>query len=247
MIQDTGYVLKIRDYGEKDKIITFFTYNHGKITAFAKSAAKSLKRFGSKLEIGVKLNITLLSIKENRLKNLQKIEIAEQFPSFRSDLNQFTLLSIFLELIDKISAEDDQNKTAFMLLDSAISFIPRCKKNDNLLFSFQLKLITLSGFGLNLTNCNICNSTMENEFNFILDSNSFVCAKCMQNVSGKCIQLNEGIKKTILILLNLNLNQCERVIINSNYSKIIATILQNNIREIIGSDLMSFDFFKFIP
>ena len=43
-------VLKTKPYGESDKIVTFLSETHGKITGIAKGAKRSQKRFVNSLE-----------------------------------------------------------------------------------------------------------------------------------------------------------------------------------------------------
>lgn len=44
-------VLRSVDYGDSDKIVTLFTSGYGKISAIAKGAKRSMKRFGGTLEL----------------------------------------------------------------------------------------------------------------------------------------------------------------------------------------------------
>ena len=45
-----GFVLHARPYGESDRIVTFITEKHGKLTGIAKGARNSRRRFGGTLE-----------------------------------------------------------------------------------------------------------------------------------------------------------------------------------------------------
>ena len=54
-------VLNSVDYAESDRILTFFTREHGKLSGIAKGARRSKKRFVGKLDPGVRVKIELLS------------------------------------------------------------------------------------------------------------------------------------------------------------------------------------------
>ena len=51
-------LLKRLQYGDYDLILTLLTQSHGKLSVIAKSAKKSIKRFGGVLELFSGLNIT---------------------------------------------------------------------------------------------------------------------------------------------------------------------------------------------
>ena len=57
-LSTVGIVLRRREYGDFDLIVTFLTQDHGKITLIAKSAKKSAKRFPGILEPFSQLQIS---------------------------------------------------------------------------------------------------------------------------------------------------------------------------------------------
>ena len=48
-ILTAAIVLRVTDYGEADRIVTLLTESHGKVSALARGAKKSRKRFGAAL------------------------------------------------------------------------------------------------------------------------------------------------------------------------------------------------------
>ena len=54
-----GIILRVNDYGESDKLVTFFSPDIGKATAIAKGAKRSQHRFVNKLELFTLLLLTL--------------------------------------------------------------------------------------------------------------------------------------------------------------------------------------------
>ena len=46
-ITTPAIVLRTVDYGEADRVVTLFTREHGKLSALARGARKSVKRFGA--------------------------------------------------------------------------------------------------------------------------------------------------------------------------------------------------------
>ena len=56
----SAIVLRSFDYGESDRIITFYTDDFGKLTGIAKGARRSKRRFPNALELFSLSNICLL-------------------------------------------------------------------------------------------------------------------------------------------------------------------------------------------
>jgi DNA repair protein RecO (recombination protein O) len=51
-------VIRVSNYGESDKIVTFFTRDFGKIKGIAKGARRSRKRFQNALDLFSHLRLT---------------------------------------------------------------------------------------------------------------------------------------------------------------------------------------------
>jgi DNA replication and repair protein RecO len=59
--QTTAVILTIRDYGDIDRIVTFYTSDFGKVSGIAKGAKKSLKRFGAALDLFSHVNLSFFT------------------------------------------------------------------------------------------------------------------------------------------------------------------------------------------
>ena len=78
-------VLKSIDFGEADKIITFFTKDFGKIRGIAKSAKRSKKRFGAALEKGVYGRVEFFDKSNLALKRINSMEVISPAVKIWSD------------------------------------------------------------------------------------------------------------------------------------------------------------------
>ncbi|HLT29189.1 MAG TPA: DNA repair protein RecO, partial [Myxococcaceae bacterium] len=55
--RDEALLLSAVDHGESDRVVTFLTRRHGRLSAFAAGARRSKRRFGGTLEPFMHLNI----------------------------------------------------------------------------------------------------------------------------------------------------------------------------------------------
>ena len=86
-LQNTiGIVLKVVDFGESDKIITFYCAKEGKLSCIAKGAKRSTKRFVNKLEL-----FTLLDFQYNTRYTLPTLDQAELLDSFTALRTKYEL------------------------------------------------------------------------------------------------------------------------------------------------------------
>lgn len=109
MIEQETRALLLRavDYGEADKVCTFITPTRGKITAFARGARGSKKRFRGGLDAFVELEIGLRQRTPNAMATLTRSEAVRAFSSLGSDLARMASGSYALELTGR-ALEDEQ-------------------------------------------------------------------------------------------------------------------------------------------
>lgn len=172
-------VLKTFDHGESDKIITFFTAGFGKITAIAKGAKRSKKRFVAKLELFNHLHITFADNSHSSLMRIDEAELLNPFPPLRAHYPRFVCSTLTSELILNWTVDHDQDEEIFHLL---IWTFAQLTKNNPLptLLLFQLHLLTLLGFHLHLSSCCQCGAAVDNtrKFAFFSPKNGLVCSSC---------------------------------------------------------------------
>jgi len=79
---DEAVVLGTVDFGEADRIVTLFTRNHGRLSAFAAGARKSKRRFAGALEAGTHLTARLVTPRGDTPR-LDGADVHKSFPKLR--------------------------------------------------------------------------------------------------------------------------------------------------------------------
>ena len=90
-------VLRSWSFGESDKIVSFLTESHGKLTGIAKGAKRSRKRFANSLEPFSLVNLRFLD-RAAGLVFIQGCELVQVFKSLTARLDKFAL-SYFLRVV----------------------------------------------------------------------------------------------------------------------------------------------------
>ena len=201
------------DYGDFDLIITFLTYQQGKLTAIAKSAKRSTKRFSGILELFSLLDIVVTGSKG--LPVLTEASLSSPLNHIREDITKTAFASYWAELINDTLEEGRQLIAVFQLLDHVLRALDAGKIPDEVLsILFQMRLLTLSGLCPNLNYCCTCHSDMTDtgqyKINVDLAKGGVVCEHCTPySPEQRC--LSKGTIKQMQWLNTCELNKTGRI------------------------------------
>ncbi|NIS09472.1 MAG: DNA repair protein RecO [Candidatus Dadabacteria bacterium] len=188
-----AFVLKKIVYKEADYIISFYSSDFGKISCIARSAKKSSKRFGGRLEPFLNLKI---KIKPGirHIKYLEDCSIIKSYADIMNDLDKYKWGSFILEYIENLSEAEEQNRDLYELLQSSIEYI--CEKNDiiNMIPRFQYKALRCVGLTPELTACFSCGRDVTDEGYLSIRQGGIACIECGKK-SGAKVEGYKFIKK----------------------------------------------------
>lgn len=140
-------MLRRMDLGDYDILVTFFTANQGKISAVAKYAKKSVKRFAGMLELFSVLQVVCHSGRGKGLPVLQEAALIQPFYKIRYDIRKTAYASYWSELTNNWMEEGQENHDLFLLLQHVLEALDRAVIGDSeLSILFQIRFMELSGF-----------------------------------------------------------------------------------------------------
>lgn len=157
---DEAIVLRTRQYGESDLIVSLFTKGEGRLSGIAKGAKKSRKRFGSGLEIGSLIHLVYDELPQRELVILKEADRMERAPPWRSSWATITASSFALELAGKLLPERQCAENKFELLKEFLQNLSQENAQDWLL-SFEYHWLTLSGWEPSLEVCSLCGAHLK--------------------------------------------------------------------------------------
>lgn len=158
--KDKGYILKVRDFGEADKLVIALTENYGRVEAIARGASKITSRKRGSLDL---LNLVKFAFHEgSTLDIITEAELVEDFEPIKHDLYSISEIFYLLELIDRLAFGSDEEANVFFLLEQ---FLEKAKANwsnhELLVRGLELKLLSIAGFGPELTTCIHCGQLLK--------------------------------------------------------------------------------------
>ncbi len=143
---DLGIILKRSNLGEADKLITFYTQNHGKVTAIARGLRKPTSKRAGSLEL---FNIVKSSFIKGKgdLDTLAEVQILESNPGWRRYLGRVNLAYQLVEVVDKLTPDHQPHPEIFAILSQSLSQIGEFGRDWELkIKNLKLKILVELGY-----------------------------------------------------------------------------------------------------
>jgi len=109
-----GIVLKRVNFGEKDKLITIFTKNFGKLTVLAKGIRAIYSKKASHLELFN--HVSFYAACGRNLDIVTEAYTLETFPNLRRQLEKVAYTYNIVEVLDRLCAEHQEHNNVYILL-----------------------------------------------------------------------------------------------------------------------------------
>src|SRR3989338_2951714 len=139
-----GVILKRRDFGEADRIVTFYTRDFGKVTALCKGVRRPRSKKAGHLELGNWCKIFVA--KGKNLDLLTEIELKTAFGINEFSENKANKIYHFLEIVKNITPDGQRNQSTFILLIHFLKQIANGEDFNLVSTTFKIKLLSNLGF-----------------------------------------------------------------------------------------------------
>ncbi len=169
-------VIKSLDYKDNDKILTLFSLERGKITA----GIKGVKKSGAKLKFASEpfaFCEFILAEKQGRY-TVIGADYIDSFYNLRLDLLKYYASSVILETLNLLTSENEPSPEFFSLAISAIKSVNYQVGELKVLSGYLLKLIEISGYGLQTMLCSGCFEKINGRVFFLPKYAEFYCNSC---------------------------------------------------------------------
>jgi DNA repair protein RecO (recombination protein O) len=98
-------VLRTFDQGESDRVVHLYTAALGRVSAIAKGARRSKRRFPGTLEILSVADVRLVDPPRAQLMRLENAKLVRSFEAIPQRLGRYAIACQFLELLDRSTPE----------------------------------------------------------------------------------------------------------------------------------------------
>lgn len=176
--QSEGFVLRTFNIGELDKLVVFFSKDHGLIKGVAKGARKFGNRFGSSLEPLSHVKLYYYEKERRELVVISNSDLIESFFDLQKDLKATCSLSLFAELIEEFLPSSSGGDLLFRLLRSTLRSLKRGADLDFISAYFEAWFLKINGFLPEFKKCKKCRAEAEGTAWLSIKRDGLVCENC---------------------------------------------------------------------
>lgn len=179
-----GIVLKGQDFRDTSKILTLFTQRFGKLKVLAKGVKSPQSRMAGNLQQFCLVEIVFYKKEQSELHLLSQVELLDPQEEIYSNLTRLSYASAVLELVDRLTVEEESHPGLFSLLADTLEQIKTTPEEKLPLgvWSFALRMAANLGYRPNLAGCSVCSKKdLKGEFLlFSVEQGGLVCKGCAQ-------------------------------------------------------------------
>lgn len=183
-------IMRIKEFGESDLMVGFFTPDKGRLKGVAKGARRSRQRFANCLDLFCLTKLEYELKRSGDLYFLHSCKLLDGFPGLRSDFSALALASYMIELTEILFPLGVVDRNAFELLKGSLSWLDDGRRADVLRLFFEGKAMALAGYGIDFDVCCDCGRAYAGEGSAVFRSGKggIACLRC-----GRESELSPGL------------------------------------------------------
>lgn len=236
-------ILKRRDFGEADRLLTVVTPMHGKIDVIAKGARKPISTKTGHVELFTKAD--MLVHRGRELDIAAQAVMVDGFQKLREDLQAGAYASYAAELLDRFTAEGiDETADLFDLLE--VTFTRLCEEADPRLAIrfYELRLLDIVGFRPELQECVLTHEPIQAEDQYFSNSEGGVVSPQAAKHTTGLAPLSLGTLKLLRHLQRSSYAQVKALDVPANIHSEIERVMLGYITYLLERRLQSVDFIR---
>ncbi len=176
-------VLRHTNWGEADRLLTLFSLEIGKIRVVAKGVRKPRSRKAGHLEPYTRSTIQLARGREILI--VTQAEMLDAYTPLHDDLVLMTYAAYVVELLDRFTYEEGENRALYRLLSETLSRLCLPGNPEIVVRHYEMRLLDLLGFRPRLFVCASCGAEIQPQDQFFsAEAGGVICPKCRPKSAG---------------------------------------------------------------
>lgn len=234
-----GIIIKRRNFGEADRLLTIYTQNEGKIIVIAKGVRRSKAKMVGHTELFYLLNLQLAEGKTWDI--VSSADIINDFKDIRLKSNLTNQAYFMAELVDNLTHEAEPHKEIFDLLLSSLTKL-NGKNHKLILPYYSFKLLSILGHTPELNDCVKCHDKINPDNIYFSNTlGGLLCDRCRKSDLGSIRISVQAIK--IMRLFNIqNIGVLDKLAIDDKIGIELNNIIINFAQYILEKPIKSLRF-----
>lgn len=182
--------------------------------------------------------------KGRNLYTLNEGRVIKSFGGLLSNLEKLTYSTYICELIDIATEENEKNAELYRYFLTCIYLLETDAIDyENLIRSFELKMLKATGYGLNLDNCVICKKQIKTSDYMHMSYFGGICSEC-EKTNG--IKISKAAYNAIKFLNNTSMDKVYRLSLSQEIKEEVEKINTMIISSIYARKPKSLEMLKYI-
>ena len=172
-------VLKKVAYRDADLIVTLFVEGHGKLSAIARGARRSRRRFAGALELFVVSNVVVSPPRRGELWSLTSADVVDSYADIAGDIAAFCHGNYAVELILELTGHAQPDDQILGLLRELYRELATQGAHVAVMRAFEIRLLDILGLAPVVEHCVQCRGGPDNEdWSWDVGRGGSVCSRC---------------------------------------------------------------------
>ena len=178
-------IMRAKEFGESDLLVTFFTPGRGRLKGVAKGARRSRRRFVNSLDIFSLVRLEYAPRGKGDLFFIHSGKLIESFPGIRTNFSTLSSASYMAELTEILFPWELPDPLIFEALKKSFHMLAAGKRADLAAIVFEIMAMSRGGYAINLEKCCVCGRKYSGEGTaaFRPKNGGIACIKC-QNITA---------------------------------------------------------------
>ena len=192
-IRCEAILLRAVDYGESDRIVHVLTENGGRLTAIAKAARRSKRRFPGTLDVFNRLAIEGRVKPRAAMAFLERARLIDPYLGLRVIPGRYALASFLIEMLDRLAPEGivgEEAERLFGFASESLSLLSRVEPTASLRLLLELRGLDALGLRPEFGRCVRCGRVAGEEIaanhriHFHVADGGIACTACAMRLDG---------------------------------------------------------------
>ncbi len=179
--QTPAIIMRVKEFGESDLMVSCFTPLKGRIRGIAKGAKRSKKRFVNCLDVFSLVNMEYSPGKKD-LCFFQSGRLIDAYPGLRTSYSRLIKASYMVELTEMLFPWELADPVMFDILKRSFKMLAENDASNMATEIFEIMAMSQGGYAVNLDKCCVCGRRYlgEGPAVFIPENGGIACTKCRQ-------------------------------------------------------------------
>lgn len=241
-LRSEALVLRSVDFSEADRILHLLVPEVGRLTAIAKHARKSVRRFGGTLDLFNRLEVQIARGRGASMSRLDRARLIHSYAPLRTDPARFALGCYLLEMLDRMAPEDGSRtdvKRLYHFAIAALDWLASRPPTRQVRIFLELRALDALGLRPELARCVRCGrEPLGGAVDFHVPDGGPLCGSCAARRED-LLRVHRGTLRALEQGLSWDLDQLDRLVMSPRALEEAAHLVGRFQRFHLGVELQS--------